>query len=189
MDIRKARTEIGLRLHQAYLRLAWAGVAAGVLLTLALVEFFSITLPTQDSVADLEIQAQRLRESPRNGREIKRQADTSPAAQIAAFERFLPPAKDINRVVGELLAAAEAEGLVLERGDYRLADETGLDVQRYQITLPVKGSYASIRLFVRRALRDIPSLSLDGIALQRQSVGETAIDAQIRMSIFLAGKR
>lgn len=124
MDIGKARTEIGLRLQQTYLRLGRAGLVAGVLLTLALVEFVSVTLPTRESVADLEIQAQRLRESPRSGREIRRQADTSPAAQIAAFERFLPPATDINRVVGELLAAAEAENLLLERGDYRLADES-----------------------------------------------------------------
>ena len=189
MDIGKARAEIGFRLHQTYLRLGWAAAVAGALLALALLEFFSITLPTRESAADLEVQAVRLRESPRSGREIKRHSDNSPAAQIEAFERFLPPATDINRVVGEVLAAAEAEGLVLERGDYRLADETGLDVMRYQITLPVKGSYANIKNFVRRALRDVPSLALDGIALQRQNVGEAAIEAQIRLSIFLAGKR
>ncbi len=189
MDIGKTRTEIGLRLHQTYLRLGWAGALAFALLALALLEVVSVTLPAREAVADLEIQAGRLRESTRSGREIRAHVDTSPAAQIAAFERFLPSAADINRVVGELHAAADAESLVLERGDYRLADEAGLDIQRYQITLPLKGSYTNIKSFVRRALRDIPSLSLDGISLQRQNVGESAIDAQIRFSIFLAGKR
>lgn len=189
MDIGKTRAEIGLRLHQTYLRLGWAGALAFALLALALLEVVSVTLPARDAVADLEIQAGRLRESTRSGREIRANVDTSPAAQIAAFERFLPSAADINRVVGELHAAAEAEGLVLERGDYRLADEAGLEIQRYQITLPVKGNYTNIKLFVHRALRDIPSLSLDGISLQRQNVGDTAIDAQIRLSIFLAAKR
>jgi hypothetical protein len=38
-------------------------------------------------------------------------------------------------------------------------------------------------------LRDIPALSLDGISMQRQNVGETVIAAQIRLSVFFQGNR
>lgn len=62
MDISKTRTEIGLRLHQTYLRLGWAGALAFALLALALLEVVSVTLPAREAVADLEIQAGRLRE-------------------------------------------------------------------------------------------------------------------------------
>jgi len=40
---------------------------------------------------------------------------------------------------------------------------------------------------VRRLLRDMPALSLDGIAMQRPNVGEAQIDAQIRLSVLLQG--
>jgi hypothetical protein len=70
-----------------------------------------------------------------------------------------------------------------------LTEEAGLDLLRYQITLPVKGSYASIRGFLRRVLRDIPSLSLDGIAIQRQNVGDEAVEVQIRFSLYHRGEQ
>ena len=89
----------------------------------------------------------------------------------------------------DIHAAAEKETLVLERGEYRLIEEAGLDLLRYQITLPVKGSYASINAFVRRVLRDVPSLALDGISLQRQNAGEAAIEAQVRVSVFYRGAK
>jgi hypothetical protein len=70
-----------------------------------------------------------------------------------------------------------------------LTEEAGLSLLRYQISLPVKGSQSEIKLFVGRILRDIPALSLDGISMQRQNVGETVIAAQIRLSVFFQGNR
>lgn len=189
MDLRKTRHQISLRLQRLYLGLGWLGALAAGLLALAAVELFSVALPAGQAANELEAQVLRLRESPRSGREIKRGEDSSPAAQIAAFERFFPPAADINRVLRDIHAAAEKEGLQLERGEYRLVEEAGLDLLRYQITLPVKGSYANINLFVSRILRDIPSLALDGIGLQRPNAGEAAIEAQIRVSVFHQGVR
>ena len=89
----------------------------------------------------------------------------------------------------KLLDAADREKLLLEHGEYRLTEEAGLSLLRYQISLPVKGSQSEIKLFVGRILRDIPALSLDGISMQRQNVGETVIAAQIRLSVFFQGNR
>ena len=68
-----------------------------------------------------------------------------------------------------------------------MSEEQGLNLLRYQITLPVKGSYISIRGFLRRVLNDIPSASLDGISLQRQNAGDEILEAQIRLSLFHGG--
>ena len=189
MDIRQKSAQLKLSLRRLQLRLGWMGAFAGLLLGLAVLELFSVTLPAEQSTTELEAQVQRLRESSRNGREIKRGEDNSPAVQIAAFEQFFPPGADINRVLSEIYAAADKEKLVLERGEYRLTEEPGLSLLRYQITLPVKGQQAEIKLFVRQILRSIPALALDGISMQRLNAGETLIEAQIRVSVFLQGAR
>ena len=189
MDIRQKSAQVGLHLRRLQLRLGWLGVFAGLLLGLAALEWFSVILPAAQSTTELEAQVLRLRESSRNGREIKRSDDNSPALQIAAFERFFPTGADINQVLGKIYAAADREKLLLEHGEYRLSEESGLSLLRYQISLPVKGSQSEIKLFIARILQDIPALSLDGISMQRQNVGETVIAAQIRVSVFFQGNR
>jgi len=165
------------------------GLFAALLLGLAALELFSVTMPAAQSTTELEAQVLRLRESSRNGREIKRNEDSSPAVQIAAFEQFFPTGADINQILGKIYAAADQEKLVLEHGEYRLSEEPGLSLLRYQITLPVKGSQSEIKLFIGRILQGIPALSLDGISMQRPNVGEAVIAAQIRLSVFLQGNR
>ena len=189
MDISQIRAELSLRMRRIGVRLGLFGLVAAVLVALAVTELFSVTLPAGSDASELEEQVRRLRESPRSGRQIKRGEDNNPSMQIAAFERFFPPATQINTVLRDIHAAAEKETLVLERGEYRLIEEAGLDLLRYEITLPVKGSYASIIAFVRRVLRDVPALALDGVSLQRQNAGEAAIEAQVRVSIFYRGAK
>ncbi len=189
MDFRKISTELGVWTRRQGLRLGWMGVVAGALLVIAGVEYASVTLAGKETIAELQMQVRRMQESSRSGREIKRGDDANPVVQIAAFERFFPPAADVNLLISQIYGAAEKESLVLERGEYRLNEEAGLGLLRYQITLPVKGSYASINAFARRVLRDIPALSLDGVSLQRPNIGEPAIEGQVRLSLFYQGAR
>lgn len=188
MDIRQKSAEIGQSLRRLQLRLGRLGAFAALLLVLAVVELVTGTLPAMQSTSELELQLQNLHDSLRGGREITRAADNSPAVQMAAFERFFPPMADINHVLGTIYTAAEKEKLMLERGEYNLSEESGLGVLRYKITLPVKAPQSDIKRFVRRMLRDIPALSLDGISMQRNNVGEATVDAQIRLTVFLRGE-
>ena len=187
MDYREKRDELTLSLRRGAARLGWMGAAGAALIVLALAEWGSFALPAGEHAQELEAQLLRLRESPRSGREIGASSEGDLGAQIAAFEKFFPAAVDINRLTAEIHQAAEKEKLVLEKGEYRLSEEQGLNLLRYQITLPVKGSYASLRGFLRRVLRDIPSLSLDGVSLQRQNAGDEVLEAQIRLSLFHGG--
>jgi len=189
MDFRKTVAEIEPALRRFALRAGWAGGLAAGLLVLAGLELATVTLPAQREAGELREQLRRVQESPRDRREIARREDSSPSAQLAAFERFFPEAGDMNRILRELHAAADKEQLLLERGEYKLSEEAGLPLLRYQVTLPVKGSYPSIRSFTRRVLQDMPTLSLDSIALQRPNVGDPVIEAQIRFSAFHRGER
>ena len=184
MELGTKPVEVSARLRRLAHRLGWLGAAGAGLALLALAEVASVARPAAQEAAELEAQVLRLRESPRSRREIADGAGDDAASQLKAFLRFFPPQEQINRVVAELHEAARQEKLLLERGDYRLAEEPGLGLLRYQISLPVKGSYASIRGFLRRVLRDMPAVSLDGVSLQRQAAGEELLEAQIRLSAF-----
>ena len=187
MDHREKRDKLILDLRRGGARLGWMGAIGVAFALLAAVEWLSVSLPAASAMQELEAQLLLQRESPRGGREIGAAADGDPGAQIAAFEKFFPAASDINRLVAEVHRVAEKEGLLLDKGEYKLGEEQGLNILRYQINLPVRGSYQSIRAFLRRALLEIPSLSLDGISLQRQSAGEDVLEARIRLSLFHQG--
>ncbi len=189
MERRPKHAQLIAGLRRLGHRVGWLGAAGAALAALAMAEALTVARPAAIEVADLEAQVLRLRESPRSRREIPDGPTEDATSQLEAFERFFPPQSEINRVVAELHEAARQEKLGLERGEYRLVEEQGLRLLRYQITLPVKGDYGSIRGFLRRVLRELPSVSLDGVSLQRQNAGEETIEAQIRLSAFYRGAR
>lgn len=72
---------------------------------------------------------------------------------------------------------AEAHG-----AQYRLEDtEPGL--RRLHVTLPVRGSYASVRSLVAELMNTLPNASLDGMDLEHETEGGT-VSGQLRLSLF-----
>jgi hypothetical protein len=61
-------------------------------------------------------------------------------------------------------------------------------VMRYQVTLPVRGTYPQIRKFVDGALAQVPALSLDGIQFERRNIGDATVDAKIKFVVYLGKK-
>lgn len=55
---------------------------------------------------------------------------------------------------------------------------------RYRITLPVRTSYTQIRYFVSFILKEIPTVSIDGLRFERKKISETQLDAQIRLTLY-----
>ena len=61
-------------------------------------------------------------------------------------------------------------------------------IERYQILLPVSGSYAQMREFVDRALTEIPVLSLDQMSLKRESRRDGAVQAELKLTLHMVKK-
>ena len=55
---------------------------------------------------------------------------------------------------------------------------------RYQIAFPVTGPYPQIRAFIDNALATMPAVALEDLVLDRKSIADGAIDAQLRMTVF-----
>ena len=86
--------------------------------------------------------------------------------------------------LNKLYAAAAAQQLVLEQGEYRLSSDKTGKLARYQVTLPVKGSYLQIRQFVDQALIDVPVAALDDINFKREAIGATQLEARIKFTLY-----
>ena len=102
--------------------------------------------------------------------------------QLAAFYRFLERKEETTDWLAKLHGIARATGVNLRSATYRTQD-AGARLERYEIVVPVRGSYGQVRDFLRRTLAEVPVLSLDQVSLKRESRNDAELQAELRMSI------
>jgi len=107
-----------------------------------------------------------------------------PAAKIAAFYKFFETNEATTDWLVKLHAIGNAAGVELQSAEYRM-QRTGTVIERYEISLPVTGSYAQIRTFLDKALTEIPVLSLDQVNFRRARENEDAVRADVRFTLHL----
>lgn len=166
-------------------RLGWPGMAAAALVLAGLVYGLGWVLPAsqhRDQVQARAAQAQ--------ARWVRIPAN-QPAPQTAAqrhqsFYQTLTAQDAVSAAIERLYAAAAAERISLERGEYAQAAIGSTRLVRYQIVLPLQADYGQIRRFVDTATADVPGLHLDDISLQRKNIAETQLEARLQFSLYLA---
>jgi hypothetical protein len=112
----------------------------------------------------------------------------APAESLRRFHELFPPAEQLTDQLDHLYGLARQAGLELQQGEYRL-EARGPGLAAYRVTLPIRGGYAQIREFVGAVLKDMPIASLDALRFERKKVGETQLDAQVRLTIHLRSAR
>jgi hypothetical protein len=183
---RRARAQRALQ--DFYEVLGWQGLVGVVLACGAIAAYFMLVRPEMTRVASLSAELARLtKRAPSTAAPAAQ--PTSPRASQAEFYSLFPPSNRASQVLEKIVEAAEREGLKLEQGEYRFARDTGGELVQLHIALPVKGSYAQVRKFIAAALAAAPSLALEGVLLERDKIGDTVIEARIRMLAFLREER
>ena len=105
--------------------------------------------------------------------------------QLAAFYRIFPGEQDATDLVGRIAAVAKRDGLVLHQAEYKAErDKTG-KLTRFQMNLPLKGEYQTIRRFLSDLHAEMPTVSLEQVQFERQKVGDPLVDARVRLVIYL----
>ena len=118
--------------------------------------------------------------------------DVVPAAPVTAsdnlalFYAALGEKRYAEQQVKTLFALAGKAGVVLNQGEYKAGFDRNARVYTYQVTLPVKGSYNDVSKFSLMVLRTIPFASLDELSFKRENIGETQVEARVRLTLFLA---
>jgi Tfp pilus assembly protein PilO len=165
-------------------RLGWPAVVGAGLAALAAALYFSAVVPLADEGARLRGEAEDLQRRYRTGDALARDKPGS-AEQLATFYAFFPAPRSSPEWLGKIHAAAQAKGLQLNVGEYKLERRPDSKIARYQITLPVQGTYAQVRSFVGEVLKAVPAAALDDITLRRESVDSPKVEARIRLTLYL----
>lgn len=162
--------------------LGWPGFAGLLLLFLAAAFHLAATLPAERRSRELQAQLAeaRQRAAAPAPREI-----ASPAARLLAFYEQFPRRDSLAAWMEQIYAAGRHAALVLERAEYKLAAERGSPLLRYEIGLPLHGSYPQVRLFIREVLEKAPTLALRDIEIGRAAIGESRLDVRLRLVLYL----
>jgi hypothetical protein len=102
------------------------------------------------------------------------------------FTRVLGSPLDTEKQVNTLFELAKNTGLTLSKAEYKLAEDKNGRYRSYQILLPVKGSYNSIRQFCEKILLAIPFASLDEMGFKRESIASVTLEARLRFTLYLS---
>jgi hypothetical protein len=178
-----AATDRLARLRAGADRLGLTGVAGVGLMMFAAVWFFSAALPERARIAELERRVAALGHAVAPG-------DAAPAVrggiegQLDTFYGFFAVEAPVTAALARIHDAARGQGLAFDAAEYRVLREGALKLDRYELSVPLRGSYAQLRGFVTEILDALPQAAVDELALQRDSVGEAQLEARLRLSIY-----
>ena len=110
----------------------------------------------------------------------------SPAQQrLAAFYDTVGEKKHVEQQLVTVFMLAGRAGLQLDQGEYKLRYDPGSRIFRYEIVLPITGSYQAIRTFAERTLLAIPFAALDELSFTRDTIAGESVEAKLRFTLYL----
>lgn len=106
------------------------------------------------------------------------------SSDLSRFQSLFPPIERLTDELEKLYSLARDAKLELQQGEYRL-EARGEGLAAYRMTLPIRGGYPQIREFIGAVLKEMPIASVDALRFERKKVGDTRLDAQVRLTIHL----
>lgn len=97
---------------------------------------------------------------------------------------LFPTFAQSSRDIAQILAQAHKSHLTLGSAQYQLATEPGARFIRYQVLLPVKDQYGTIRRFLAEVLNSMPHAALQEIHVERPSVDGSQLEARVRFELI-----
>lgn len=162
-----------------------SGVAGIILVVFALAGYVGAVLPQQARFAQLtqDIADEQARQK---NASLNPPVDTrSTEARLRVFHEFFPSREKAPALLKTIYRAARDESLSLAEGGYKYSLSKTGGIGKYQVDLPVRGSYVQIRRFIVKVLNTVPSAALDEVSFKREIVGSGELEAKIRFTIYL----
>lgn len=163
------------RLREA---LGAAGLSALALLAGAALFHAAVLTPLEQRSAAAKQRA--MREAPA----AQAPGAAGPAGKVSVVYDFLKRAEQPTDWLAKLHAIGAATGVQLKSATYRSPAGEGR-IMRYEIVLPLSGSYAQIRDFLQRSSAEIPVMSIDQLTLKRDNRSQAALQGELRLSLHM----
>ena len=116
------------------------------------------------------------------------EAAPSSEKNLARFYASLGEQEYVEQQIKTLFAIAKKLGLSLQQGEYKATLERQGGFNKYQIVLPLKGSYSLIRQFCEQVLVAIPFASLDELNFKRDSISNRVLETKLRFTLYLSNQ-
>jgi hypothetical protein len=174
-----------LQPRQLSTRLGIPGFVATGLLTVCGAFYVSVMMPMDARINEVQDTVRTLAERVEQASSGSRKGVLPVAEQLTEFYRLFPKQGQLTDTVGKVFDAARVQGITLHRGEYRVAEEDVGRLRRFQMLLPVKGDYPAIRRFLARLAVDVPTLALEHIQFERKKIGDSQIEATIKLALYL----
>lgn len=185
-----ARLTLGGRAIVPYLnfaaqRIGRLGIIGIALCVFAAVAWVSTSVPLREQIATDTLALETLGSGPDVAVALAASA-AAPEAGLESFLGDLPSREDLPALMGQIVAVSTETGVSLEEGNYELATvgRSGL-IDRYELKFPVSGTYPQVRSFIDQALVAVPAMSLDGLSLERDVIGERLVTAELDFAVFV----
>jgi len=191
MNLQKSHIE------KIWLQMCWQGSRLGVtgkiglgLFVVAIIFFIGAVLPQDREIKVLKQRVETIKSrspfqiSDKPGSDRRISGDQA----LKVFYDFFPPIDSSPFWIGELVRVAEMHEVEINSSDFHMALGEGSRLARYEIVLPVHGSYPQIRAFIADALKSIPVMAITGISIKRKNVKSTRLKMGLKVNLYLDGR-
>lgn len=127
----------------------------------------------------------RVAAPPSAAEDQRRRTMADDSQRLADFRAVLPPGAEATERVQQLVALTHQE-LAWKQAEFVHTEDKALALQRLQVSVPVTGAYPRLRAGLDAALREVPNLSIDQVLFQRQTTGESDLQARVRLSLWFS---
>lgn len=169
----------------ASVRLGWPGKLALMVSAAGAAGYFALIEPESARLHALERQAESFRLQAAGGKGAGRTGLASAEAQLAEFYRLFPGEAGFVDWMTKVSAIAQEGGLSLDQGEYEVEPEVVGRLARYQVTLPLRGDYLRIRHFLGALAKAAPMTALEQVRFERRKIGDTVVDARVRLVLYM----
>lgn len=178
---------IWLRLQWQAARLGLAGKIGIGLLVVSVIFFLAAVIPQKNDLKELKVRTKTLQ------KEIQQQGSNegisvgqlSGNQALQVFYDFFPRVDSSPFWIRELVRVAKNKGVKINSGEYRLIEERGSRLARYEMTLPVYGQYSQIRAFMADAVQAVPAMAIKGVTIEREDVKSTQLTVRLEINLYL----
>jgi len=171
------KLKIRRQLYRLRHELGAPGMAAMLLFAAAAVFMTLVLQPLKEKNRVLEARAGI-------GRDLGAVQNVNNAEKVGAVYQYLEKPEATTDWLAKLYAIGKATGVELQSASYKTQAASGR-LERYEIVLPLTGSYTQMRDFLKRSLAEIPVLSLDQISLKRENRREGTVQAELRLTLHM----
>ncbi|MFQ6575804.1 type 4a pilus biogenesis protein PilO [Pseudomonas sp. UM16] len=175
-----------LIVHERVRQLGVVGLVGAALVLLTLLYGVAVVLPHWQQLQQQQLRSEQALAQLQQLKRGELKLPQVPQRELEDFHKQLPAQPQATVAIDRIYSLAKAERISLARGEYALGVDPKTQLARYQILLPVRGSYPQIRRFVHALLGQLPALVLEDVDLQRKKIGDSELTGRLRMTLYLS---